>query len=168
MHRPVCAERRGSSAERGVGVLSRSVVPPGGEHGPRHAGGLLSRTDAQLPVHRFHVRLERVHRDVELGRDLTNGEAAGEIADDVPLPLGERLDEVDAHRRAASTNVSRGASHAFTLDQYEREGSPYYSTARLWDDGILDPAETRTVLGLALAVCLGAPPQPTKFGVFRM
>ena len=54
------------------------------------------------------------------------------------------------------------------LDKYEREGSPYYSTARLWDDGILDPTETRTVLGLALAVCADAPMQDTKFGVFRM
>jgi acetyl-CoA carboxylase carboxyltransferase component len=54
------------------------------------------------------------------------------------------------------------------LEKYEREGSPYYSTARLWDDGIIDPIETRTVLGLALAVCDHAPQQETKFGVFRM
>ena len=54
------------------------------------------------------------------------------------------------------------------LDKYEREGSPYYATARLWDDGILDPAETRTVLGLALSACLNAPVERTQFGVFRM
>jgi 3-methylcrotonyl-CoA carboxylase beta subunit len=54
------------------------------------------------------------------------------------------------------------------LDKYEREGSPYYSTARLWDDGILDPAQTRQVLALALSVCLNAPVEPTQFGVFRM
>ncbi len=54
------------------------------------------------------------------------------------------------------------------LDKYEREGSPYYATARLWDDGILDPAETRTVLGLALSACLNAPVGETRFGVFRM
>ena len=54
------------------------------------------------------------------------------------------------------------------LDKYEREGSPYYSTARLWDDGILDPVETRQVLGLALAVCANAPIRETKYGVFRM
>jgi acetyl-CoA carboxylase carboxyltransferase component len=54
------------------------------------------------------------------------------------------------------------------LDKYEHEGSPYYSTARLWDDGILDPAETRQVLALALSVCLNAPIEPTQFGVFRM
>ncbi|MGH7723986.1 MAG: carboxyl transferase domain-containing protein [Candidatus Eiseniibacteriota bacterium] len=53
-------------------------------------------------------------------------------------------------------------------DRYEEEGSPYFSTARLWDDGILDPAETRDALGLALAVTLQAPVAPTRFGVFRM
>ncbi len=54
------------------------------------------------------------------------------------------------------------------LEKYEREGSPYYSTARLWDDGILDPAETRTVLGLALSVVMNAPRAAGSFGVFRM
>jgi 3-methylcrotonyl-CoA carboxylase beta subunit len=54
------------------------------------------------------------------------------------------------------------------LDTYEREGSPYFSTARLWDDGVIDPAETRTVLALALAASLNAPIAEPKFGVFRM
>jgi acetyl-CoA carboxylase carboxyltransferase component len=54
------------------------------------------------------------------------------------------------------------------LEKYEREGNPYYSTARLWDDGILDPIETRRVIGLALSASLNAPIGPTKFGVFRM
>jgi 3-methylcrotonyl-CoA carboxylase beta subunit len=54
------------------------------------------------------------------------------------------------------------------LDKYELEGSPYYSTARLWDDGILDPAETRTVLALALSASFNAPIPPPRFGVFRM
>jgi acetyl-CoA carboxylase carboxyltransferase component len=54
------------------------------------------------------------------------------------------------------------------LEKYETEGSPYYSTARLWDDGILDPVETRRVLGLALSLSLNAPPAETRYGVFRM
>ncbi|MCI0712172.1 MAG: methylcrotonoyl-CoA carboxylase [Chloroflexi bacterium] len=54
------------------------------------------------------------------------------------------------------------------LDKYEREGNPYYSTARLWDDGILDPVDTRRVLGLALSACLNAPLEETVYGVFRM
>ncbi len=54
------------------------------------------------------------------------------------------------------------------LDKYELEGSPYYSTARLWDDGILDPAQTRRVLALALSASFNAPIPAPKFGVFRM
>jgi acetyl-CoA carboxylase carboxyltransferase component len=54
------------------------------------------------------------------------------------------------------------------LEKYEREGSPYYSTARLWDDGILDPAETRQALALGLSAAFNAPIPEAKFGVFRM
>ena len=53
-------------------------------------------------------------------------------------------------------------------EQYEAEGNPYYATARLWDDGIITPAETRRVLGLCYSVALNAPIPETKFGVFRM
>ncbi|MFZ9391348.1 MAG: carboxyl transferase domain-containing protein [Burkholderiaceae bacterium] len=53
-------------------------------------------------------------------------------------------------------------------EQYEREGHPYYATARLWDDGVIDPADTRRVLGLGLAASLHAPIPETRFGVFRM
>jgi acetyl-CoA carboxylase carboxyltransferase component len=54
------------------------------------------------------------------------------------------------------------------LDKYESEGNPYYSTARLWDDGIIDPRDTRTVLALGIAASLNAPMPDTPFGVFRM
>jgi 3-methylcrotonyl-CoA carboxylase beta subunit len=53
-------------------------------------------------------------------------------------------------------------------DQYEREGNPYYATARLWDDGIIAPSETRRVLALAFSAALNAPVPETRFGVFRM
>jgi 3-methylcrotonyl-CoA carboxylase beta subunit len=53
-------------------------------------------------------------------------------------------------------------------EKYEREGSPYYSTARLWDDGIIDPLDTRRVLALGLSAALNAPIPETTFGVFRM
>ena len=53
-------------------------------------------------------------------------------------------------------------------DKYEREGDPYYATARLWDDGIIDPADTRDVLGLAMSAAMNAPIEETRFGVFRM
>jgi len=53
-------------------------------------------------------------------------------------------------------------------EQYETQGHPYYATARLWDDGVIDPAQTRRVLGLALSAALNAPIEKTEFGVFRM
>ncbi|HEY2864892.1 MAG TPA: carboxyl transferase domain-containing protein [Casimicrobiaceae bacterium] len=53
-------------------------------------------------------------------------------------------------------------------DQYEREGHPYYASARLWDDGVIDPADTRAVLGLAISAAMNRPIEPTRFGVFRM
>jgi 3-methylcrotonyl-CoA carboxylase beta subunit len=52
--------------------------------------------------------------------------------------------------------------------RYETQGHPYYASARLWDDGIIDPAQTRTVLGLCLSATLNAPIEPSEFGVFRM
>lgn len=54
------------------------------------------------------------------------------------------------------------------IEQFDKEGSPYYSTARLWDDGIIDPADTRKVLGLSLMAAMNAKSKETKFGVFRM
>ena len=54
------------------------------------------------------------------------------------------------------------------MDKYEEEGHPYYSSARLWDDGIIDPMDTRQVLGLALSASLNAPINDTEFGIFRM
>jgi 3-methylcrotonyl-CoA carboxylase beta subunit len=52
--------------------------------------------------------------------------------------------------------------------QYDEQGNPYYSTARIWDDGVIDPVDTRTVVGLALSVCANAPLDPVGYGVFRM
>jgi len=66
---------------------------------------------------------------------------------------------------------SREAEEAFKKpirDQYERQGHPYYASARLWDDGVIDPADTRRLLGLALSAALNAPIEDTGFGVFRM
>jgi 3-methylcrotonyl-CoA carboxylase beta subunit len=54
------------------------------------------------------------------------------------------------------------------LDQYEQQGHPYYATARLWDDGIIDPLDTRMTLALGISAALNAPIEPTTFGVFRM
>ena len=54
------------------------------------------------------------------------------------------------------------------LEKYEEEGNPYHSTARLWDDGVIDPVDTRMVLGLGLSAVANTPAGETHFGVFRM
>jgi len=66
------------------------------------------------------------------------------------------------------TDADDEALRAPILEKYELEGSPYYATARLWDDGILDPAETRQALALGLSAAYNAPIPPPSFGVFRM
>ncbi|MGZ6312575.1 MAG: carboxyl transferase domain-containing protein [Candidatus Limnocylindrales bacterium] len=66
------------------------------------------------------------------------------------------------------SEADREAFEAPILAEYERQGSPYYSTARLWDDGVIDPAQTRDVLAIAISAALNAPIPETRFGVFRM
>ncbi len=90
----------------------------------------------------------------------------GEQAANVLLTV--KQDQLARSSQPKMTEAEQSAFKQPTLDKYETEGSPYYATARLWDDGILDPPETRRVLGLALAVCLSAPIAPTHYGVFRM
>jgi len=71
-------------------------------------------------------------------------------------------------RGGAWTADEEEAFKAPIREQYESQGSPWYATARLWDDGIIDPADTRRVLGLAISASLNAPIEPARFGVFRM
>jgi 3-methylcrotonyl-CoA carboxylase beta subunit len=78
-----------------------------------------------------------------------------------------RRDGIEAKGGAWSA-ADEAAFRAPIREQYEREGHPYYASARLWDDGIIDPADTRRVLGLALSAALNRPIDETKFGVFRM
>jgi 3-methylcrotonyl-CoA carboxylase beta subunit len=74
--------------------------------------------------------------------------------------LEARGETLTAEQEAALTGPIR--------EQYERQGNPYYATARIWDDGVIDPADTRTVLGLALSAAAQAPLEPVRYGVFRM
>jgi len=78
-----------------------------------------------------------------------------------------KRDGIEARGGTWSDDDER-AFKAPLLEQYEHQGHPYYASARLWDDGVIDPAETRRVLGLSLATTLNAPIPATKFGVFRM
>jgi propionyl-CoA carboxylase len=81
--------------------------------------------------------------------------------------LTVRLDALKA-RGKGMTHAEREDFTAPILETYEREGHPFYSTARLWDDGILDPADTRMALALGLSAAANAPIGETKYGVFRM
>ena len=78
-----------------------------------------------------------------------------------------RRDGIEARGGAWSAD-DEAAFKAPIRAQYEAQGHPYYATARLWDDGLVDPAQTRRVLALSLSAALNAPVAPTKFGVFRM
>src|ERR1700724_455029 len=77
-----------------------------------------------------------------------------------------RRDGLEA-RGTAWPAAEEDAFKAPIREQYETQGHPYYASARLWDDGIIDPAETRLVLGLGISAALNAPIEPTRFGVFR-
>jgi 3-methylcrotonyl-CoA carboxylase beta subunit len=78
-----------------------------------------------------------------------------------------RRDGIEA-KGGAWSKEDEEAFKAPIRDQYELQGHPYYATARMWDDGVVDPAQSRRILGLSLSAALNAPIQPTKFGVFRM
>jgi 3-methylcrotonyl-CoA carboxylase beta subunit len=78
-----------------------------------------------------------------------------------------RRDALEAKGGAWSAE-EEAAFRAPILEQYERQGHPYYASARLWDDGVIDPADTRRVLALGLSASLNAPIPETRFGVFRM
>ena len=88
-------------------------------------------------------------------------QAAGVLDDRQARPAGARR-----RRRSRPRTSTRSATPI--LEKYEHEGSPYYSTARLWDDGILDPVDTRQALALGLSAAFNAPIPEPKFGVFRM
>jgi acetyl-CoA carboxylase carboxyltransferase component len=77
-----------------------------------------------------------------------------------PVPSTVRNDLAD--------EAARDAFEAPILETYEREGSPYFATARLWDDGVIDPLDTRRVLAMGIEAALHAPIPETRFGVFRM
>ena len=82
--------------------------------------------------------------------------------------LGQvRRDALEAQGKSWP-EADEGAFKAPIREQYEHQGSPFYASARLWDDGVIEPAETRAVLGLSISAALNAPIERTSFGVFRM
>jgi 3-methylcrotonyl-CoA carboxylase beta subunit len=73
-----------------------------------------------------------------------------------------------AARGADWPEAEEAAFKAPIRAQYETQGHPYYASARLWDDGVIDPVDTRMTLALAISASLNAPIEPSRFGVFRM
>ncbi|MCL4253061.1 MAG: methylcrotonoyl-CoA carboxylase [Anaerolineae bacterium] len=90
----------------------------------------------------------------------------GEQAANVLLTI--KRDQLARSGEPDMTPEEQAAFKQPILDKYEREGEPYYSSARLWDDGVIDPLHLRRVLGLALSACLNKPISDTEYGVFRM
>ncbi len=90
----------------------------------------------------------------------------GEQAANVLLTI--KRDQLAREGKPDLTPDEQAAFKQPILDKYEQEGEPYYSTARLWDDGVIDPAQTRRVLALALSACLNREMGETQYGVFRM
>jgi acetyl-CoA carboxylase carboxyltransferase component len=90
----------------------------------------------------------------------------GEQAANVLLTI--KQDQLEREGKPPLTTEQQQEFMQPTLDKYEREGNPYHSTARLWDDGVIDPVDTRKTVALALSVVLNAPPVKGNFGVFRM
>jgi len=90
----------------------------------------------------------------------------GEQAANVLLTI--RRDQLASEGKPALTTEQESALLDPIRAQYELQGHPYYASARLWDDGVIDPAQTRRVLALALSASLNAPIPEPKFGVFRM
>jgi len=78
-----------------------------------------------------------------------------------------RRDALEAAGKSWSAELEQEFKRP-TQAQFEQQSNPYYASARLWDDGIVDPAQTRRLLGMGLAAALHAPIAATRFGVFRM
>tara|TARA_B110000116_G_scaffold233182_1_gene216970 strand:+ start:100 stop:342 length:243 start_codon:yes stop_codon:yes gene_type:complete len=78
-------------------------------------------------------------------------------------PCGKRY-----YLQGGKTSEAEAEFKELIHEQYESQGNPYYASARLWDDGVIDPADTRMVLGLGISAALNAPVEKTHFGIFRM
>jgi len=89
----------------------------------------------------------------------------GEQAANVLLQV--KMDQLNAQKKTMSSDEQKEFQRPI-LEKYSEEGNAYYSTARLWDDGVIDPCDTRMVLALGIAAAMNAPEEQTRFGVFRM
>ena len=130
--------------------VPKFTVVIGGSFGAGQLRDVRPRLLAPLPV------------DVAQRADLGHGRRAGRR-----VLATVRRDQLEARGETWSRGARR-SSRRRSATQYEDQGNPYYSTARLWDDGDHRPADTRRVLGLALSAAANAPLEPVGYGVFRM
>ena len=179
----ICAE--GRAFRRAVQPARHSAGVPAEHHrlhgraeirGRRHRQGWRQAGDRRrhhggAEAHRDHRRQLR-RRQLRHVRPRLRAALSVHVAERAHLGDGRRAGGQRARdgapQQATGTAHEEEAFKAPIRAQYERQGHPYYATARLWDDGIIDPADTRRVLGLALSAALNAPIPPTRFGVFRM
>ena len=119
------------------------------------------------PERERHDRLVHGLRLGELVRPPARAVPLGLHLPAVHEALGVRRDGIEARGGSWSAD-EEAAFRKPILDQYERQGHPYYASARIWDDGVIDPADTRRVLALAISASLNRPIEKTTFGVFRM
>ena len=111
--------------------------------------------------------IERATSPPTSGSSVNSGHGRCRISAKSPSQAASVLATV--HRDAETWSADDAEAFKAPIRQkYEDEGNPYYATARLWDDGVIDPAQTRDVLGLAISASLNAPIPDTTFGVFRM
>ncbi len=138
-------------------------------HGRRLRQRAKANGDHRRELRRRQLRHGRpgIRLPVSSGCGPTLGSRSWAVSRPHPCSETVRRDGLEAQGRAW-TAAEEEAFKAPIREQYERQGHPYYATARLWDDGIIDPAQTRMVLGLSLSAALNAPIEPTRFGVFRM
>ena len=106
-------------------------------------------------------------KEIENGSWFLSCNAIRFRADNMRVVATVKQDQLAREEKQMSTEEEAAFKQPI-IERYETQGHPYYASARLWDDGVIDPADTRTVLGLSISASLNAPIEETKFGVFRM
>ena len=148
-----------------AGVPVEAVRGPAG--GYRLAGGYRTKLTG-LTAAEAEALFVAPAPAAELGLGGVLANARLKVLAALPAELQERASRAERYFHLDTRGWFRGEDTVPHLAQYERQGHPYYASARLWDDGIIAPADSRRVLGLGLSAALNAPIEETRFGVFRM
>ena len=117
--------------------------------------------------------IQKTEQITSLDPNINDGKVNILVVDDNPdiRSYLSTVFEDEGYNVLNANNGFEGEEQAFkqpVINTYEKQGHPYFASARLWDDGIIDPAETRMVLGLSISASLNKPIEDTKHGIFRM